>query len=333
MTTTQTPNMALYEWVNNTDYFSHTQLVSNWGSIDNHDHSSGKGQPIKGDTVGNGGGLVAGSITVAALATAVLNQMFVVGDLVSSINTTRSGFLLLDGSTFPTSSYPNLAALCGPYQLGNEGTGRTRLPDFRGRLPIGSQNNTPGTATRATAWPLGYKNATPDPTGPRTVFTGPGNEEAHIQLTTELAQHTPAFTEPNSGSGHLHNVNGTTGNTSSNHTHGFSGTTSDQSGIPNYNFAALNAFDNIISAGVAGGTSDTVPRAATYGDNNWTGTGMGHTHTYSGNTGGQNSDHNHAMNFNSGYTTTGIVMSPIGSSTPFNIMPPVIGVNWFVKHD
>lgn len=324
MPTTQTPNMALYEWVNSTDYFSHTQLVSNWGSIDNHDHSPGKGLPVHGDSVANGGSMVAGSITLAALTSAVLDNMFVIGDIVCSIGTTRTGFLLMDGSTFTTSSYPTLASLCGPFQLGNEASGFTRLPDFRGRLPIGSQNNATGTATRATAWPLGYKNG--------ATFTGPGNEESHVQLSTEIATHNHTLTDnghSHSDSGHGHGVN------DPGHGHGVSdpghshGMTPDGGNLGlSWSIPMVPYGTGIISGTGSGGNffGGSSFKGWKTGNTDGSGTGIGINGSGTG-----VSIQTGAANIRS--STTGITLATAGSSNPFNIMPPVIGINWFVKHD
>lgn len=201
----------------------------------------------------------------------------------------------MDGSTFATSSYPNLAALCGPYQLGNENSGQTRLPDFRGRLPIGSQNSATGSATYATAWPLGYKNKS---TG---TMSGPGNEEAHVQLSTEMATHSHSIDNDN----HYHVIN------DKNHSHNIV----DQEHVHTETF----------NTGGGGGTGGPGPAP---GPPDWqagftTPSYTGITQTEPALTG-----LNQTQN-----ASTGISIVPKGSSNPFNIVPPVVGINWFVKHD
>ena len=69
--------------------------------------------------------------TTAFVSSVVAGKFYVnIGDIVMSLGTSRSGALLLDGSTFSGVTYPLLAAFLGS----------TTLPDMRGYFPRGADN-------------------------------------------------------------------------------------------------------------------------------------------------------------------------------------------------
>jgi microcystin-dependent protein len=83
-----------------------------------------------------------------------------------------NGYLLCNGGTFSSDTYPVLAALLGDTFGTHSGT-TYYLPDFRGRTPLGVGTASPAVAG-GTAHTLGQK----------------GGEEKHTQTQAELAQHT-----------------------------------------------------------------------------------------------------------------------------------------------
>lgn len=93
-----------------------------------------------------------------------------------------AGFLICDGSERPVATYPDLNALLGTLYgartngSGQAGTTHFRLPDFRGRTPLGV-----GTAVPAVAG------------GTAHTLAEKGGEEKHTMLVNELAQHTHAI--------------------------------------------------------------------------------------------------------------------------------------------
>lgn len=106
------------------------------------------------------------------------------GDVKMTLASTAAvGFLMLDGSQYNVTDYPDLANLLGV------GSGTFTVPDWRGRGPIGAGQG-PGLTLRA----LGAR----------------GGEEAHALVLAENAQHN----HPDSGHGH-----GNTGGESATHHH------------------------------------------------------------------------------------------------------------------
>lgn len=83
-----TPNMILTAWTSTNDQYSHTQLATNWGRIDLHDHSAGKGVQINGAT-----GIVARSITGSTLASQTINLSEIASGVVRPqiVNLTANG--------------------------------------------------------------------------------------------------------------------------------------------------------------------------------------------------------------------------------------------------
>jgi hypothetical protein len=81
-----TANMGLKQWDVSTDLFSYTELKDNFGKIDVHDHTTGKGVQVPT------GGIANGAVTLAKLATASVDSTKIVdasvddADLVSPTN-------------------------------------------------------------------------------------------------------------------------------------------------------------------------------------------------------------------------------------------------------
>lgn len=64
-----TPQMGLKVWNLTTDPYNSGQLAENWAKVDEHDHTTGKGQQIPT------GGVADGAITVAKLAPEVIARL------------------------------------------------------------------------------------------------------------------------------------------------------------------------------------------------------------------------------------------------------------------
>lgn len=91
-----------------------------------------------------------------------------------------AGYLACDGSLVSSTQYASLfSAIGSSWNTGGESAGIFRLPDFRGRVPVGA-----GTGTGLT---------------PRTIGQI-GGEENHQLTVSELAVHDHVLTDP----GHVH---------------------------------------------------------------------------------------------------------------------------------
>jgi microcystin-dependent protein len=99
-----------------------------------------------------------------------------------------TGWLLCDGTSYPTASFPALFAVIG-YNWGGSGA-NFNVPDMRGRMALGAGQGT-GLTNRALA--------------------AKGGEEAHVLTIAELAQHNHSASQPD----HYHTISG-----AGNHTHG-----------------------------------------------------------------------------------------------------------------
>lgn len=98
-------------------------------------------------------------------------------------STAPTGWLICDGSVKAAATYPNLfAAIGSTFNTSGEGTGNFRLPDLRGRAPIGV-----GTGTGLTARTLGAT----------------GGTETHNLTINEMPAHYHAIIDP----GHSHSEN------------------------------------------------------------------------------------------------------------------------------
>jgi hypothetical protein len=81
---TDSPLMGLKIWNSSTDPYDHAQLAANWGKVDEHDHSSGKGTQIPT------GGIRDGAITAAKLSSDVLGPAGLVSGLSTATTETTT---------------------------------------------------------------------------------------------------------------------------------------------------------------------------------------------------------------------------------------------------
>jgi microcystin-dependent protein len=147
-----------------------------------------------------------GTIVASDLSAAVQALLVPAGTILPYAGTNNpSGYLLCNGATVATGTYPNLDALFGPsgavpHAFNNgvsPGAGLTKLPDLRGRVPLGVGT---GTAAGASAWALGNSGTTP--------ITGAGGEQTHTLLAAEsgMPAHNPSVSVSASQAAHQHNV-------------------------------------------------------------------------------------------------------------------------------
>lgn len=215
-------NMAIKVWDQPTDHFSYAELATNWANVANHDHTTSKGVQIPTSGIADAAiiltklatnsvdasKIIDGSIGIAELASTVVAAITPPGSIMLYGGATApSGFLLCDGSTASRTGQAALFAVLGTtFNTGGESGTQFRLPDLRGKVPVGA-----GTGSGLTA----------------RALASSGGEETHLLSTTELPAHTHAFgTLATAASGaHTHPVSDT------GHTHG-NGTA--------YPFASLN---------------------------------------------------------------------------------------------
>lgn len=83
----------------------------------------------------------AGKVPVADASGKVPEWAFDVGDLMPSIATSKSGFLLCNGGTYSRTTYADLFAVLGTSFGAGDGSTTFKVPDFRGRTFQGANAN------------------------------------------------------------------------------------------------------------------------------------------------------------------------------------------------
>lgn len=240
----------------------------------------------------------------------------------SAPTTTHTGiWLICDGSGVSQTTYPDLYTLLSPLQSvldpsSNAGSGNFRLPDLRGRFPLGYVNNT--TVNGRSSFDNTSRNA-----------GASGGFETHTLTQTEI----PSHTHTTSVTASINSVDprdGTLANTDSDNTSSFSGTTaSSTTGVTDSGHT--HSYDDhvrqleTIFLGATG--AGTYARQQLESTSRTTGTGNanisdpGHTHTVSGTL--PNLAHNHTA-------TVGVTNANTGGGQAHNIVNPFFVVNFII---
>lgn len=164
-----------------------------------------------GTQVTQGGEMVVGNPYLALYDGAeyiLEGELVIVGEMKDYTNgTPPPGWLIADGTTYNQTAFPQLFNIIGT-QFGAGGAGTFNVPDTRGRVLVGLDNY--GTAIGAA------NRLTNASTGCGVLVNVPGvgctnANQSHLQVAAEVAAHTHGITEPNSGTGHSHTINGTDG--------------------------------------------------------------------------------------------------------------------------
>ena len=214
--------------------------------------------------------------------------------------TAPAGYLLCNGASLATATYPALFAVIG-YTYGGSGANFT-LPDLRSRVPIGA-----GTGTGLTARTLG--GAVGAETTPLVATDVPAHPHGNTFATSaETAEHTH-------GVGTL-----VTGNQSANHTH-----TGSVSVTATNNYAYANGSAATVTTGGAATRVNSVSYSKPSGTGSFTtdGQSVNHNHAITGSTGGRSATHTHAI--------TGGVSNSAASTTSPAVIPPALGLNYIIK--
>lgn len=205
------------------------------------------------------------------------------------------GHLWAYGQDYDGGRYPALWAAIGTSYGTGATTGSGKLPDMRGRMPIGLDNMGGSDAGR---------------TSIANVIGTTGGAESHTLATANLPSHDHSLNS------HTHSLSGATV------TGSLSGTTGNQSNLHSHN--SPNGSNFVTSAGIntnlaAGGgfTLNTSSGASTTTEN------ANHTHSFSGSiSGGSVSGTSGAAAGNTGTA---------GSGTAVTHLPPYLVVHWIIK--
>jgi len=239
----------------------------------------------------------------------------------SAPTTTHTGiWLICDGSGVSQTTYPDLYTILSPLQSvldpsSNAGSGNFRLPDLRGRSPLGYVNNT--TVNGRSTFANTSRNA-----------GASGGFETHTLTQTEIPSHThvPSVTASVNS---VDPRDGTLGNTDEDNTSAFSGATaSSTTGITDSGHDHTFTEEGVslpTSLGGIGGVIGDKPAEETHSRTTATGNATivdnGHTHTVSGTL--PNLAHNHTA-------TVGVTNAETGGGQPHNIVNPFFVVNFII---
>lgn len=138
---TNTPNMSLRAWDLGGDHYSHDDLTANWNRIDAHDHSSGKGAALSGDSFPDnsisGVKLADGTIDLSKLTDLAYA-------ILSPVGITLPWFRPSAGISPPTGWAVPVGQTLLSTQHSFDGGGSVTLPDLRNRFVLGAATSGTG---------------------------------------------------------------------------------------------------------------------------------------------------------------------------------------------
>lgn len=221
-------------------------------------------------------------------------------------STAPTGWLLCDGSSYSTASYPKLSALCGT-KFGSASTGLFKVPDLKGRMIAGLDSSQTEFDTIGKAG------------GVKTVTLTTSNMPAHNHAATNLSL---AGLTAQTGGSHDHTYSGTTGGTGE---HAHTGTTAS-SVVTSVTSDNSPPFERGTGTNLSRINSISVSMGAVLTGSPASGFGAGaHNHSFSGTT-ASHTGHTHTI---SG-TISGNVDNT-GSGTAFSVLNPYITMNHIIR--
>jgi microcystin-dependent protein len=226
---------------------------------------------------------------------------FLVGDVKETFRTKlEPGFLWCDGARYSNADYPDLFAVLGTtHNLVGDPAGTFRVPDKRGRSPVGA-----GTGTGLTNRALGSRF---------------GNEQA-VLATNQMPSHSHSINDL----GHSHILNDP----------GHSHTVSDVG----HSHQVFDPGHNHTTTFQMGGRGDSIGTVFTNSDQsegvdliNTVATAVSGANVSIGTSGSNISIQNRTTGITVSSTNSGITINQTGGSTPVNLMQPSIAVNFMIR--
>ena len=163
---------------------------------DNHGHMHTlAGDPLPAESISSSQ-IVDGTIVLTDLASSLQNLLVPVGSVFPYAGSSApSQYLLCDGSEVSQTTYSALFSAIGTaYNLGDEQAGNFRIPDLRGRVPVGKDNMGGTAASRMTSAGSGIDG---------TALGSAGGSQTH---TLSAAQSGLPAHSVNADGGHTHSV-------------------------------------------------------------------------------------------------------------------------------
>lgn len=213
-------------------------------------------------------------------------------------------WLICDGSSYSTTAYPRLAAICGT-KFGTAATGLFKVPDLRGRAVFGLDSSQTEFDT------IGKTG------GAKTITLTASNVPSH---THDVPAHSHTISGPTvtgvADAAHSHGVGTLAVQTGGTHTHNYT----DQVHV------VQTIFDR--TGGGSGAVNQYVTNNKTTGS-----TGSGHSHTLSGSTASDGQGHVHNLNLNLATIGGGstVTAQNSGGGQPVTAISPYLTLNHIIR--
>lgn len=221
-------------------------------------------------------------------------------------STAPTGWLLCDGASYSSTSYPKLSALCGT-KFGTASAGLFKVPDLKGRSIVGLDSS------QSEYDSIGKTG------GAKSVTLTVSNLPAHNHTATISGQ----------------TLTGLSVSSEPDHTHGFSGSTPSSDGVHNHTGIVSEQVVTNVTADIngntaiqAGGSNRVTSINVTKSSPLVSTLNAAHSHTFSGTTvaGG---GHTHTI---SGTISGGTIsVSDTGSGSAVNTLDPYITLNHIIR--